>query len=114
MRFVPLYRLHHRDGADMVTVGGALVTDEGAAVWEDCLKKHPILAGVKGAAYSKLDLIPVTVKEKMTLDECLPDPGTGANYLAAARAAGLALHDTEISKYRRYYRHFPVFVETTM
>lgn len=115
LRFVPLFQLHHRDGADMVTVGGALVTEAAAAVWEECLRSHPILAGSGGgAAYCRLDLIPVTVKEKIALDGCLPDPGDGTTYLLAARAAGLALHDDEIAKYRKYYRHFPVFVETTM
>jgi hypothetical protein len=115
LTFVPLYRLHHRDGADMVTVGGALATAEGAAVWRECLCSHPILAEPGGVAtYSSLDLIPITVKEKIALDECLPDPGDGSNFLAAARAAGLEIHDDEIAKYRKFYRHFPVFVETTM
>lgn len=115
LRFLPLYRLHHRDSADMVTVGGVVVTEAAAVIWQQCLRQHPILVDANGAAnYCRIDLIPVTVKEKITLDECLPDIGNNAPLLAAARAAGLALHDDDIAKYRKFYRHFPVFVETTM
>lgn len=115
LRFMPLYQLHHRDGADMVTVGGVVVTEKDAVIWQECLRKHSILANPNGAAdYCRLDLIPVTVKEKIALDECLPDGGNGTNFLAAARSAGLALNDDDIAKYRKFYRHFPVFVETTM
>jgi hypothetical protein len=115
LKFMPLYRLHHRDGADMVTVGGVIVTETDAAIWQECLGRHTILADATGAAaYCKLDLIPVTVKEKIALDECLPNGGNGANFLTSARAAGLALHDDDIAKYQRFYRHFPVFIETTI
>lgn len=115
LRFVPLYRLHHRDGADMVTVGGALVTDESEAVWKESLERHPLLSQKAGdPAYCRLDLVPITVKEKITLDECLPSPGDGTDFLLAAKTAGVALADSEMEKYRKFYRHFPVFVETSM
>ena len=115
LKFVPLYRLHHRDGADMVTVGGALVTEDTEAIWRDCLARKTLLCDADGqTSYCRLDLVPVTVKEKIALDECLPDAGDGATFLAAAKGAGVALPDTEMAKYRKFYRHFPVFVETTI
>ncbi|MBQ0957808.1 hypothetical protein KAK06_02450 [Ideonella sp. 4Y11] len=115
IKFIPLYRLHHRDGADMVTVGGALVTDDTEAIWLDSLARQPLLYGETGqTSYCRLDLVPVTVKEKIALDGCLPDIGDGTEFLAAARACGIALADAELTKYRKFYRHFPVFVETTM
>lgn len=115
LKFVPLYRLHHRDGADMVTVGGALVTAASEVIWRDSLGRHKLLSSDRGMpAHCSLDLVPVTVKEKIALDECLPDSGDGTAFLAAARAAGVALSDNELTKYRKFYRHFPVFVETTM
>ena len=99
----------------MVTVGGALVTEEGEAAWRDCVARHPLLTDDVGeVAYCRLDLVPVTVKEKIALDECLPDQGNGAQFLEAAKAVGVALSDEEMTKYRKFYRHFPVFVETTM
>ena len=115
LKFVSLYRLHHRDGADMVTVGGAIVTEATEAVWRECLARHSVLSEDTGdPAYCRLDLVPLTVKEKIALDECLPDTGDGSGFLAAAKAAGVALPDPEMHKYRKYYRHFPLFVETTM
>lgn len=115
LKFVPLYKLHHRDGADMVTVGGAVVTEAGETVWKDCLARHALLSQPGGtASYCRLDLAPVTVKEKIALDGCLPDAGDGTEFRAAARAVGVALPDIEMDKYRKFYRHFPVFVETSM
>jgi len=115
LKFVPLYRLHHRDGADMVTVGGAVATEATEAIWRECLARHTLLSEDAGdPAYCRLDLVPVTVKEKIALDKCLPDSGDGTLFLAAAKAAGVALPDLEMAKYRKFYRHFPVFVETTM
>lgn len=115
LKFITLYRLHHRDGADMVTVGGALMTEADESVWRECLTRHPLLGnGAGGSAYCRLDLVPVTVKEKIALDECLPDQGDGTEFINAAKAAGIALSDEEMTKYRKFYRHFPVFVETTM
>ncbi len=115
LKFLPLYRLHHRDGADMVTVGGALVTEETEAIWRQSLARQSLLCDAAGQpAYCRLDLVPVTVKEKIALDECLPDAGNGATFMAAAKTAGVALSDIEMAKYRKFYRHFPVFVETTI
>lgn len=115
LKFVSLYRLHHRDGADMVTVGGAIVTEATEAVWRECLARHSVLSGVAGyPTYCRLDLVPLTVKEKIVLDECLPDAGDGTGFVAAAKAAGVALSDLEMAKYRKFYRHFPLFVETSM
>lgn len=115
IKFVPLYRLHHKDGVDMVTVGGVVTTESGSVDWEKCLNENPILsAGGKTAAYQRLDLIPVTIREKITLDTCLPEPSGDAAFIAKAKAVGIKLSDDEMSKYRKFYRHFPVFVETPM
>ncbi|CAB3858820.1 hypothetical protein LMG26788_02151 [Achromobacter pulmonis] len=115
LKFLPLYRLHHRDGADMVTVGGAIVNEETEELWKRCLTRQPLLAMPNGQpTYCRLDLIPVTVKEKIALDACLPDIGDGTEFFAAVRAAGVALPEAELSKYRKFYQHFPVFVESSI
>lgn len=115
LTFVPLFRLHHRDGADMVTVGGAITRESGAAAWETALARQPTVTdGTGQAAYTALDLIPITVKEKIALDACLPSSAENEGYMEAAKEAGLKLDDEDIRKYERFYRHFPVFVETSM
>lgn len=113
LQFVPLYCLHHKDGADMVTVGGALVEEQSAQLWMRCLQQHRLICDETGAPrYCRLDLVPVTIKEKIVLDSCLPFPHDDAEYIRVARAAGLELKDEDMQKYRRFYRQFPVFVET--
>lgn len=113
--FVPLYSICHKDGAEMVTVGGALCLDVDKEKWRECLKGHPILSDASGKPeYCRLDLIPVTLKEKITLDSCLPLPLEEDSFLSNAKAAGVKLADDELKKYKRFYRHFPVFVETSL
>jgi hypothetical protein len=113
--FLPLFRLHHRDGADMVTVGGVLVGAATRQHWMGCRDSCPMLVKDSGGTdFCSFDLIPLTVKEKIALDECLPAYGDGQQFLVAARAAGVKISDSEIAKYGRFYRHFPVYVETTI
>lgn len=115
VKFVPLYRLHHKDGVDMITVGGVVTAGTDSAVWGKCLNENTILSEASDKpVYRRLDLIPVTIKEKIALDTCLPEPSGDAVYIANAKAAGIKLSDDEMSKYRKFYRHFPVFVETPM
>lgn len=113
--FVPLFRLHHRDGADMVTVGGAITRETSVVAWKDVLVRQPIITDGNGqAVYTALDLIPITVKEKIALDACLPCSAENEGYIASARRAGLKIDDEDLRKYKKFYRHFPVFVETSM
>lgn len=113
LHFYPLFCLHHNDGANMVTVGGALAPELDASPWPDALRAQPILADVHGEVqYTRLDLVPLTVKEKITLDACLPE-GEAA-FLTKAKDLGLKVSDDQMMKYRRFYRHFPVFLETPL
>lgn len=115
LRFVPLYRIHHRDGADMVTVGGAVVYEDQVDVWAAFPRDVAALVNASGdLRHCSLDLVPVTLKEKIVLDECLPCGNSDNDFLSIARAAGLKLDDDDILKYRSFYRHFPVFAETSI
>ena len=113
LSFVPLYRLHHHDGVDMVTVGGALCIEENASIWNECVNAHELISAEgHGPTYSKLDLVPFTVKEKIALDLCLPH-SEEPNFIKEARRQGLHLSEGDLSKYKKYYKHFPVFAEAT-
>jgi hypothetical protein len=113
LEFVPLYQIHHADGADMITVGGALTRTSDAERWRECIDRHPELSAGAGPTYTRLDLVPFTVKEKIALDLCLPYEEERA-YLRYARRKGLVMHDNELMKYRKFYRHFPVFAEASL
>lgn len=99
----------------MVTVGGAIVSEPEISNWKAQLMQRPLLGNQLGdSIYCKLDLVPITVKEKITLDECLPDRGNGSSFLAAAKSAGIKLDEDEIRKYKKFYCHFPLFAETAI
>jgi len=111
--FVPLFSICHRDGADMVTVGGAVSRANDVGVWRECLQAAAVLTeNGTDPSFVELNMIPVTVKEKLVLDACLPYPANEDEFLARAREVGLQLNNDELKLYRKYYRHFPVFVET--
>jgi hypothetical protein len=114
LRFYPLYSLHHNDGADMITIGGALALEDANSPWNKSLEAHPMIGGPDGPKFKRIDMIPLTMKEKIALDECLPMPEGEAAFLAKAKSSGLKLADAEMIKYRQFYRHFPVFIETPL
>jgi hypothetical protein len=114
VKFVPLINVLHRDGADMITVGGALASDEHEPAWRRSIARNPAidLDAHDFPSFQRLDLIPITLKEKMALDLCLPQQEPA--FLAAVSAAGVHVDSEEVAKYRKYYRHFPVFVESAL
>ncbi len=57
--------------------------------------------------------MPVTLKEKIMLDECLPTPAEDEALLASAKNAGLKLADDVLKKHKKLYGDFPAFVETS-
>ncbi len=64
----------------------------------------------QAAVKDSLDLIPITMKEKLALDRLLPcSPETLAQQIVEM---GIKLELEEAEKYRRSYTHFPVFAQT--
>jgi hypothetical protein len=111
-RFVPMFNFSHRDGADMVTVGGVLSAPQAAGSLEAVIKG--LCAWDEGVArpkHTRLDLVELTLKEKTTLDRLLPTTND-AEFVGVSKTAGILLADDQIAKYRECYRHFPVFIES--
>ena len=108
MSFLPLFSFCHIDGAEMVTIGGILCSNSSGGA----ILKAMIGDPMGKPRHKQLDLIQLTIKEKLLLDRILPaiDAPT---YLSEAKSNGLKLPEREIAKYRECYRHFPVFTETT-
>lgn len=111
LRFVPLFNFCHKDGVEMVTVGGAIADAVSDTEWENILVADPVLKNNgKLPAHHRLDLIPITLREKLVLDSLLP---SGAEQFAAgAIALGLKIAEDQAEKYRLHYKHFPTFVES--
>lgn len=111
LRFLPLFNFCHKDGVEMVTVGGVVCSgsDDGNPWCNDAALGIERNATDRLPTHQRLDLVPLTLKEKLTLDSCLPHEEP--DFLAEAKGKGVRLDDSELSKYWRYYGQFPVFFE---
>ena len=110
-RFVPLFELQHRDGAQMTTCGGMVVSWRQLAPLEQVLGRPAAeLFGGAAAIKENIDLIPLTIREKIALDRVLPCVDD-AEFLQRLTASAVKVDAVEANKYRRWYRHFPVFAE---
>lgn len=112
LRFVPLFNFCHKDGVEMVTVGGAICDAESERGWRDTLLEEPMLARPETGLplHHRLDLKPITLREKLLLDSILPNDKERFSELF--QNSGLKLGIEHAEKYRQHYRHFPMFVET--
>ena len=109
-RFIPLFNFVHRDNVPMVTVGGLVGSWR---MLEDLERHFKAEASdlFQGAACNRemLDLVPITIKEKLSLDSLLPCDEADVQDRASSR--GIKLSIDQIMKYRRLYPHFPLFGE---
>lgn len=111
LTFTPLFNIAHQDGAEMLTLGGAIGVIDEASKWNEIVENDPILRKDGSyIAYHRLDLIPITLREKLMLDALLPQEEVA--FIQSATGKGMQLSPDQIAKYRVHYRHFPVFVET--
>jgi len=112
VRFLPMFNFSHRDGADMVTIGGVLSSPDkanelkntigGLCDWDSDASRP---------RHTRFDLVELTLKEKTTLDRFLP-AASAPDFIQVSRDAGVRLADEQIAKYRECYRHFPIFIES--
>jgi hypothetical protein len=113
IEFRPLVNICHKDGADMITVGGALVGSDKAR-WQNEVADdlvYPENSNIP--THVRLDLVPLTLKEKLVLDSCLPN-AVQQDFVQRAKDSGVCLTDDDLSKYWQHHNHFPVFFETSL
>jgi hypothetical protein len=109
LKFVPLFNICHQDGVEMITVGGSISAESDVAWWNATLASDPVLrVGAHGPLHHRLDLIPITLREKLALDALLPSEEAIGE---AAVECGVRVGDDQVEKYRVHYRHFPMFFE---
>jgi hypothetical protein len=110
VQFVPVFSFFHKDGADMVTVGGIIASKGCLEEWRKGLGEYFPSSDGKKPDLQCIDLVPMTLKEKLELDACLPY--SEEEFLGKAESRGLKIDSENMKKYRHFYRHFPVFGET--
>lgn len=110
LRFVPLFNFCHKDGAEMITVGGAIASADGVKKWEEILEQAPLVEiEERKPKHHRLDLVPITLREKLALDSILP--AKDEEFERQVEQSGLKLDIEQAKRYRQYYRHFSIFVE---
>jgi hypothetical protein len=112
MAFSRLFNFSHQDGADMVTIGGVVAGTSHSNEWRSLAASAWGVAEYANPPHQALNLIPLTVREKLHLDSCLPH--TEGGFLDAASAADVSIPADQLVKYLRYYRHFPSFAEVPL
>lgn len=105
-----LFNFAYQDGAPMVTVGGMIATSED----QERLSQTDVGdLDFVAEAYDypfPIDAPLLTLKEKTTLDSCLPrEEGLPPDLIR--REYALPLNAPEIEGYSRFYRYYPVFGE---
>lgn len=109
--FVPLFDLCHEDNAPMVTVGGIVASWKQLTTLEGLFKldvEH--LFSGDAAVREVIDLIPITLKEKMALDRLLPCDAN--EFVHRINTSGIKVTQGQAEKYRHFYTRFPVFTES--
>jgi hypothetical protein len=109
LTFTPIFNFSHQDGADMITVGGVVATSDQANEWKALTAEVREQPQFEPPAHEALDLVPLTIKEKLQLDSWLPHGED--DFIAAVANSDISLSAEQVTKYRRYYRHFPAFVD---
>lgn len=109
-RFVPLFDFYHEDNAPMTTVGGIIASWRQLSTLENIFSvdANCLLSGESIERYV-LDLIPITMKEKLALDRLMPCDA--AAFAQKVAGSGLRIIEEQAEKYRRLYTRFPVFAE---
>jgi putative O-methyltransferase len=109
LTFIPLFNFLYRDGPPIVTVGGMLCNPEQAKQVTAWLKSSPGEFVSQEHQY-RIDVPPLTIKEKHALDKLHPaeNPLTPGELNKALR---FSLKDQQLIDYHKFYRFYPVFGE---
>lgn len=106
-RYHPLFNFSYRDGAPMITVGGMIAGKDEAHLLQDselwglsqCAKEETLVLSVP----------PLTLKEKVALDQLLPDQHLTTD--SVFDKYEISISEEMLSAYQDYYLYYPVYGE---
>jgi len=107
--FHPLFSFIYTDGAPMITIGGMIVDDEMIKKIKVCKleKKYQF---IKGQTPFLINVPPLTSKEKIAIDQLLPDDNP-IDIEALKSIIGFDIKSKQIRDYEKFYKFYPVFAE---
>ena len=106
---LPILNIGYSDNAPMVTVGGVIVDKPRARQIEAAFGDKDMSVFLDETRHLKIGVPPLTLKEKVGLDQLLPriDAPTEQDVMAL----GFRLKPAQIETYRRFYRYYSMFGE---
>ena len=109
---LPLFNIGYSDNAPMITLGGAIADEPCAQQIRTVLKDKNMGAFLDEQRHLKINVPPLTLKEKACLDQLLPlaDPPTQQD----VEELGFRLKPLQIDAYHRFYRYYPMFGEVVV
>jgi len=106
--FVPLFNFSYKDRAPMFSAGGIIVNSSDREKLQN--------TGVEGLEFItceqqySIDLPPLTMKEKISLDQLLPSDKSLSS-VEVKQKLDLLLKEQQLESYQRLYVHYPIFSE---
>ena len=105
---VPLFNISYRDNAPMVTFGAAIANQRYADQTNRALESRDGIQRTLDAPL-RVEVPPLTFKEKVALDQLMPCDQPPTEDLVAG--LGFRLKPSQIAAYHRFYRYYPMFGE---
>ena len=111
-KFLAFINFSYSDNAPMVTIGGAIVDENMSELIRSSLTKAGLEYLLSEDDLVRIDVPPLTYKEKSVIDQKLPkeDPLTEDDVLEL----GFRLKRNQIESYHKFYRYYPVFGEISI
>lgn len=107
-RFYPLFNFSYKDNAPMITVGGMIADNADAIkIQNSHIRRKSHITGEKPY---EIKVPPLTVREKLALDQLLPRKSNLTSGLVE-RKYNFQLYDEQLLAYRRFYTYYPLFGE---
>ena len=111
-QIVPLFNIRYRDNAPMITVGAVIDAQGHAEEISAVLKDRNTIPRMDEDEQISIDIPPLTLKEKATLDQLMPSDDVSIQNIV--QQFGHRLKPSQIEAYRRFYRYYPMFGEVTI
>jgi hypothetical protein len=111
-QLIPLFNIAYRDNAPMITVGAVIADNTRASKVIERLATYDLGSGLDQATQISIGVPPLTVKEKVHLDQLMPC-SVVLNESDVA-TLGFRLKQSQIEAYQRFYKHYPTFGEVSI
>lgn len=105
-KFIPLFNFSYQDDSPMITIGGLVCED---IVFSKIDESYIYNSHITGENQFKIDVPPLTTKEKLSIDSILP-----ASWPLSKEDISdipFEIKESQLKAFFEFYKHYPVFME---